>query len=119
MNSLFYMIGLHWSSTKTEDVYIFFLHSFELLQPLLASFCRYETELHMHKSVEADVSRLRGVRDSLTLNISDLEVQIEGMKEELVYMKSNHEEVKTIQLQRNVSVVMFKTKCVTKRVSRY
>lgn len=73
----------------------------------------------MHKSVEADVSRLRGVRDSLTLNISDLEVQIEGMKEELVYMKSNHEEVKTIQLQRNVFVVMFKTKCVTKRVSRY
>uniref|UniRef100_A0A8C9Y7C3 Keratin 99 n=1 Tax=Sander lucioperca TaxID=283035 RepID=A0A8C9Y7C3_SANLU len=62
---------------------------------------KYETELNMHTMVEADVFRLRGVRDSMTLNISDLEVQIEGLKEELVYMKTTHEEVRTIQ--RNAS----------------
>lgn len=55
-------------------------------------------ELSMHMNVEADVSRLRGVRDSLTLAISDLYMHVEGLKEELVYMKSNHEEVRTNQL---------------------
>ncbi|XP_042341040.1 keratin, type I cytoskeletal 19-like [Plectropomus leopardus] len=53
---------------------------------------KYETELNMHTMVQADVLRLRGVRDSLTIAISDLEVQIEGLKEELVYIKRNHEE---------------------------
>ncbi|XP_070711065.1 keratin, type I cytoskeletal 19-like [Pempheris klunzingeri] len=53
---------------------------------------KYETELHMHKTVEEDVINLRGVRDSLTLTISSLEIQIEGVKEELVYLKSSHEE---------------------------
>lgn len=55
-------------------------------------------ELSIHMNVEADVCRLRGVRDSLTLAISDLHVHVEGLKEELVYMKSNHEEVRTNQL---------------------
>ncbi|XP_070780139.1 keratin, type I cytoskeletal 19-like [Enoplosus armatus] len=53
---------------------------------------KYETELSMHKMVEGDVARLRGVRDSLTLAISDLEMQIEGLKDDLVYIKTNHEE---------------------------
>lgn len=61
------------------------------------------------------MGRLRGVRDSMTLAISDLEVQIEGLKEELVYIRSNHEEVRAIQPQRNVSVIQSLT-FVTKEV---
>lgn len=63
----------------------------------------------MRLSVEADVARSRGVRDSITFSVSDLEMQIEGLKADLVYMKSNHEEVRTTELQRNV-----KTQHVTK-----
>ncbi|XP_029293875.1 keratin 99 [Cottoperca gobio] len=53
---------------------------------------KYEMELNLHMMVESDVMRLRGVRDNLTLGISDMELQIESLKEELVYMKSSHDE---------------------------
>ncbi|XP_053274784.1 keratin, type I cytoskeletal 19 [Pleuronectes platessa] len=53
---------------------------------------KYEMELNLRTMVEADLSRFRGIRDSVTLNISDLEMQIEGLREELVYMKSSHKE---------------------------
>lgn len=59
----------------------------------------------MRSMVESDVFRLRGVRDSLTLSISELEMQIEGLREELAYIKSNHAEVRTALLQRNVPAV--------------
>lgn len=53
---------------------------------------KYEMELNMKMSTEADVTRLRGVKESLILAKNDLEMQIEGLKEELMYMKRNHEE---------------------------
>uniref|UniRef100_A0A3P8TTR1 Keratin 99 n=1 Tax=Amphiprion percula TaxID=161767 RepID=A0A3P8TTR1_AMPPE len=68
---------------------------------------KYEIEANMRTTVEADVARLRGVRDGLTLTISDLEMRIEGLKEELQYMKKNHEEEMTqvrIQQSGNVNV---------------
>ncbi|XP_022063293.2 keratin, type I cytoskeletal 19-like [Acanthochromis polyacanthus] len=68
---------------------------------------KYEIELNMRTTVEADVARLRGVRDSLTLGISDLELRIEGLKEELLYLKKNHEEEMSqvrIQQSGNVNV---------------
>lgn len=68
--------------------------------------CRYEMELSLRNSVEADVSGLRKALEDLNMQSQDLEIQVRCLQEELLQLKKNHEEV--MQKEKFISTIFFK-----------
>lgn len=58
---------------------------------------RFENEHLLKQSVDSDIAGLLRVRDDLTLTTTDLESQIEGITEELVFLRMNHKEVRAAE----------------------
>lgn len=55
--------------------------------------CRFESELSIRQSVEADIVGLRKVIDDTNMGRMNLESEIESLKEELIFLKKNHDNV--------------------------
>ena len=55
---------------------------------------KYEAEVSLHQLVEADANGLQQILNALTLGKADLEAQVQSLKEELLCLKNDHEQVR-------------------------
>ncbi|KAI5612371.1 keratin, type I cytoskeletal 18, partial [Silurus asotus] len=63
---------------------------------------KYESELSIRQSVEADIVGLRKVIDDTNMGRMNLESEIESLKEELIFLKKNHDN-EVIELRNQIS----------------
>ncbi|KAM9785458.1 keratin, type I cytoskeletal 18 [Neosynchiropus ocellatus] len=63
---------------------------------------KYESELAIRQSVEADIVGLRKVIDDTNMSRMNLESEIEGLKEELIHLKKNHDN-EVMELRQQIS----------------
>lgn len=54
---------------------------------------RFDNEMAIRQSVEADIAGLKKVVDDTNMNRMNIEGEIEAVREELAYLKKNHENV--------------------------
>ncbi|XP_066443766.1 keratin, type I cytoskeletal 13-like [Eleutherodactylus coqui] len=66
---------------------------------------KYENEVFLRQSVDADINGLKRLLDDLNLERKSLESEVEGLKEEIVAIKKNHEQdMKSLSGQTHGSV---------------
>lgn len=72
-----------------------FLHSVivSLIHYVSAHSYRSENEMSIRLSVEADIAGLKKVLDDTNMSRLNIENEIEAVKEELLFLKKNHENV--------------------------
>uniref|UniRef100_A0A8C1VZ79 Keratin, type I cytoskeletal 18-like n=1 Tax=Cyprinus carpio TaxID=7962 RepID=A0A8C1VZ79_CYPCA len=63
---------------------------------------KYESELSIRQGVEADIAGLRKVIDDTNMNRMNLESEIEALKEELIFLKKNHDN-EVMELRNQIS----------------
>ncbi len=68
-------------------------HFSALLERLFWVCYRFENEMAIRQSVEGDIAGLRKVIDDTNVDRVNVESEIESLNEELVFLKTNHENV--------------------------
>ncbi len=68
---------------------------------------RYENEMAIRQSVEADIAGLKKVIDDTNMTRMNIESEIEAVREELAFLKRNHENVSSHNIYINPHIGAF------------
>lgn len=68
-------------------------HLSALLERLFCVCYRFENEMAIRQSVEGDIAGLKKVIDDTNVGRLNVEGEIESLKDELAFLKKNHENV--------------------------